>query len=67
MRHLQSLSQVERDKLDMTGLLGKLLERGVPSALFRLAVVRKWDNEHDVAVYEEALARGNWRHDWRQN
>lgn len=66
--YLQSLSQVERDKLDMTGLLGKLLERGVP--IGAVPVCGGWcevDNEHDVAVYEEALARGNWRHDWRQN
>lgn len=54
------------DKLDMTGLLRLLLAQG--TAIEAVPVAGLWceaDSGTDLRNYEEALARGNWSHDWR--
>lgn len=56
------------DHLDMTGLLRLLLERG--NAVGAVPVEGRWcesDSDTDRRRYEQALARGDWSHDWRQN
>lgn len=54
------------DKLDMTGLLRLLLAHG--AAIEAIPVAGRWceaDSASDLEAYEDALARGNWSHDWR--
>lgn len=54
------------DKTDMTGFLRLLLARNIPVGA--VPVEGKWceaDSDTDIALYENALARGNWSHDWR--
>jgi L-glutamine-phosphate cytidylyltransferase len=64
---LNLISQAQRDKLDMTGLLRNLLQEGV--SIRTKAVDGRWcevDCEQDVRVYESRLQSGNpWKHDWR--
>ncbi len=64
---LKRISQAQRDKLDMTGLLRNLLHEGVP--IKTKAVDGRWcevDCEQDVRVYESRLHSVNsWKHDWR--
>ena len=64
---LRDLEQVECDKLDMTSLLNRLIERDV--RIQTVAVDGGWcevDNEQDVALYEGKLEEGGfWTHDWR--
>lgn len=55
------------DKLDMTGLLRLLLAHG--AAIEAVPVAGRWceaDSGQDLTIYEDALARGAWSHDWRQ-
>lgn len=65
--YLSSLPANERDILDMTGLLGRLLSRGVPIQTVR--VEGQWcevDSEDDLETYEARLQElMPWRHDWR--
>lgn len=54
------------DKTDMTGFLRLLLSKNI--AVGAVPVAGKWceaDSSADLQVYENALARGNWPHDWR--
>lgn len=54
------------DKLDMTGLLRLLLAQD--AAIGAVPVAGRWceaDSGADIKAYEDALARGNWSHDWR--
>lgn len=54
------------DKTDMTGFLRLLLTKSVD--IGAVPVSGKWceiDNETDLHHYENALAQGNWSHDWR--
>lgn len=54
------------DKLDMTGLLRLLLAQG--ASIEAVPVAGHWceaDSGADLDLYEEALARGGWSHDWR--
>lgn len=54
------------DKTDMTGFLRLLLARNIPVGA--VPVEGKWceaDSDTDISLYENALARGNWSHDWR--
>ncbi|MBK9578061.1 MAG: phosphocholine cytidylyltransferase family protein [Fibrobacterota bacterium] len=68
---LSELAPEVVNKLDMTSLLSRLLERGVRIAA--VSVRGKWcecDTESDLEVYESILeiseAEGRrWRHDWR--
>jgi choline kinase len=56
---LNSLEPATRDRLDMTGLLRRLLEQKV--AIGTLATNGQWgeiDNPNDVAVYEEMVRSG---------
>ncbi|MBM3846516.1 MAG: phosphocholine cytidylyltransferase family protein, partial [Verrucomicrobia bacterium] len=64
---LNTLTPHERDALDMTGMLGRLLAAG-----FRIQAVPvdgRWcevDSDDDLATYGERLAEViPWRHDWR--
>lgn len=68
---LDALSPEERDRLDMTSLLRRLIAGGTP--VTAVAVSGRWcevDNESDLDLYEERLARAaadgsRWSHDWR--
>jgi len=59
------------DRLDMTGLLRRLLADGAPIAT--VPVEGRWceaDNQDDLAMYEERIASERtttktWTHDWR--
>ena len=65
-RYLGGLPEGAVDKLDMTSMLRALLENGI--TIGTLPVNGCWcevDNEHDVTVYEAALAQSGWSHDWR--
>lgn len=58
----------ERDKMDMTSLLGRLLDGGVRIAA--VPVAGRWcevDNARDLHLYETRLqAAEAWAHDWRE-
>ena len=62
-----SRRDVAVEKLDVTGLLRSLLERGVPVGA--VPVAGRWcevDNGDDLVLYREKLAKGkDWSHDWR--
>lgn len=61
-----SLGAAAVDKLDMTGLLRLLLAQG--TAIEAVPVEGRWceaDSGSDLHIYETALARGAWSHDWR--
>lgn len=64
---LAGLDPVDRDRLDMTSLLRRLLARGV--AVAAVPVEGRWcevDSEADLRLYEAKLAAGGgWSHDWR--
>jgi L-glutamine-phosphate cytidylyltransferase len=68
---LARLPALEADRLDMTGLLRRLLAEDV--RVQAVPVEGRWcevDNERDRALYEDALARTvvdgtPWLHDWR--
>lgn len=64
---LQTLPQPQRDALDMTGLLGRLLSDRV--TIQAVGIEGHWcevDSDEDLAVYEERLGEiMPWRHDWR--
>lgn len=54
------------DKMDMTGFLRLLLSKSIEVGA--APVAGKWceaDSGADLQVYENALARGDWPHDWR--
>jgi choline kinase len=63
----ENMTQIERDKLDMTSLLNSLLQQDIPVHV--VFVNGKWcevDNYSDVVVYEKELNKINtWTHDWR--
>lgn len=65
--YLQTLPQAERDSLDMTGLLGRLLARG--THIQAVGVEGHWcevDSDEDLEIYQERLGEIiPWRHDWR--
>ena len=65
--YLQSLPQAERDGLDMTALLGRLLVRG--TGIQAVGVDGQWcevDSDEDLETYTELLGEVMpWRHDWR--
>ena len=71
-RTLDALSPADRDRLDMTALLGRLIEAGV--AVDTVAVDGGWcevDTEADLARYAARIAAqprgdGQWSHDWRE-
>ncbi|GAB6057112.1 phosphocholine cytidylyltransferase family protein [Desulfonatronum parangueonense] len=57
----------ERDRMDMTGLLRRLLAANVP--IGAVAVRGKWcevDNQEDLRAYERMLEGKGWSHDWRE-
>lgn len=64
---LDPLPPAERDKLDMTGLLRRLLAEGVKVAT--VPVDGRWceiDSDEDLETYELLLNEPMpWRHDWR--
>lgn len=54
------------EKTDMTGFLRLLLAKSIPVGV--VPVAGKWceaDSGTDLQAYENALAQGNWPHDWR--
>lgn len=54
------------DKTDMTGFLRLMMAKSV--CIGAVPVSGKWceaDNATDLQHYENALAKGNWSHDWR--
>jgi len=56
---LAAMDPAMRDRLDMTGFLGRLLEAGVP--ISTLATCGQWgevDNPSDLALYERMAASG---------
>jgi L-glutamine-phosphate cytidylyltransferase len=56
---LGTLDEKTRDRLDMTGLLQRLLQRGV--SINTLATSGQWgeiDNQHDLALYEGMAKEG---------
>lgn len=69
--YLGSLPQAEIDRLDMTGLLARLLARGERIAC--VPIEGRWceaDNQDDLHRYEDAIAKADregtrWSHDWR--
>lgn len=67
-RTLDGLSQAERDRLDMTTLLSRLLSSG--ARIDTVPVEGRWcevDSDADRALYETRLQDGKpWRHDWRR-
>lgn len=63
---VMNLSPKERDKLDMTSLLQKLLHTGYP--IDTAPTEGKWlevDSETDLRAYQKRIESGNWEHDWR--
>ena len=64
---LREIETEERDKMDMTALLGRLISRDVP--IKAIAVEGQWcevDTIDDLNLYEKNLAQENpWMHDWR--
>lgn len=64
---LTTIPAEERDALDMTGLLRRLLEWGV--RIQAVPVEGRWcevDSETDLELYERRLhSAGRWSHDWR--
>lgn len=63
----QEFSDDQRRKMDMTSLLGHLLERKIP--VFIEFINGKWcecDTYSDVLIYEQSLEDSDeWSHDWR--
>lgn len=70
---LASLAPAERDRLDMTSLLRRLLQARM--RITAVPVEGRWcevDNETDLRLYERRLAEAQaraarWTHDWRWN
>lgn len=64
---LADLDEAQGDRLDMTGLLRRLLDRGRP--IHVVAVRGGWcevDSARDLALYERLAANSEgWIHDWR--
>ncbi|HJM49884.1 MAG TPA: phosphocholine cytidylyltransferase family protein [Alphaproteobacteria bacterium] len=64
---LAGLAEAERDRLDMTALLSRLLAAG--TAIGAVAVEGSWcevDSETDLRFYQEKIAAAEaWSHDWR--
>lgn len=64
---LADLDEAQGDRLDMTALLRRLLDRGRP--IHVVAVRGGWcevDSGRDLALYERLAARPEgWLHDWR--
>ncbi len=64
---LGGLSATERDRLDMTSLLRRLLERG--QEIVAVPVQGQWcevDSERDWQLYQSRLSADDpWSHDWR--
>ncbi len=65
----QTFSPIEKNKMDMTKMLGILLDRDVQIEV--VFVQGGWceaDNYSDILAYEKELSkRENWTHDWRRN
>lgn len=69
--YLRTLPKDALDRLDMTSLLSRLLDRNVPIAT--VPVRGRWcecDTESDLEAYESILEErdasgGKWHHDWR--
>ena len=67
--HLAGLAQPERDRLDSTALLSRLLAAGVE--VRTLGVAGRWcefDSQRDLDLCESMLnggRQGRWAHDWR--
>jgi len=65
--YLDSLSTPERDRLDMTTLLSRLLAGGV--RIGTVPVEGRWcevDSDSDRKLYEARIGKSApWRHDWR--
>ena len=58
---LADLAHEDRDRLDMTGLLARLIESGV--FVEGVPVVGPWgevDDGNDLAVCEDLIAKGRW-------
>ncbi|MBI3868538.1 MAG: phosphocholine cytidylyltransferase family protein [Verrucomicrobia bacterium] len=66
-QYLDSLSDSERDRLDMTGMLSALLAR--KTEITTVPVDGRWcevDSDSDLALYQSRIARSqSWTHDWR--
>ena len=68
---LRATVQSERDRLDMTGLLQRLIQHGIP--VDAVPVDGLWcevDSESDLELYHERISAGGrsgngWKHDWR--
>lgn len=64
---LAGLSAEQIDKLDMTSLLRRLLQNGIPIAT--VGIRGGWvevDNPSDITLYERMIAQLGWSHDWRK-
>lgn len=66
---LDGLSREQVDRLDMTALLSRLLDRG--ERIAAVPVDGGWcevDSREDLELYERLVAgpAGNWTHDWRE-
>jgi choline kinase len=66
-RELDTLTDAQKDKLDMTSLLARLIRAGVE--IRGMPISGGWceaDSDTDLAAYEQRLARSErWSHDWR--
>lgn len=69
--YLDSLPSEEVDRLDMTGLLGRLLDNGI--SIGAVPIDGRWceaDTQSDLSLYERRIEESNtkktgWSHDWR--
>ena len=63
----QSLSNTQKDKMDMTAMLNLLLSKGVSiNIVFINGGWCEADEYSDILAYEKELIQNkNWKHDWR--
>jgi len=65
--HLSVIGRDRADRLDITGLLGGLLQDKIP--VEAIAISGKWceiDSQIDLDLYRRNISEGaNWSHDWR--
>lgn len=64
--YCRKLPPADTEKLDMTSLLQRLLQKCIP--IGAVAVEGRWcevDNEKDLEVYTMNMKNKNWPHNWR--
>ncbi len=65
-RGLRQLGERGIRRLDMTGLLARLIDAGI--RVGAVAIAGRWcevDSAQDIALYRAKLRNGPWLHDWR--